>query len=122
MMTDANAIATQYIDLWNERNPIRRRELLMANWAKAAKYVDPMMNADGHDAINDMIAGVQERFPEFIFKLIGKPDGYGSNVRFSWGLGPEGADSPIKGTDFAVIQEERIQTVTGFLDQIPQST
>ena len=47
-----------------------------------------------------MIAGVQQRFPDFRFTLIGEPNGYGDNVRFSWGLGPEGVDSPIKGTDF----------------------
>ena len=33
--------------------------------------------------------------------------------------GPEGADSPIKGTDFAVVRDGRIQSITGFLDQVP---
>jgi len=50
------------------------------------------------------------------FKPIGKPDG--SNVRFSWGLGP---DSP-KGTNFAIVDGDRIQRVTGFFDQISQNT
>jgi hypothetical protein len=35
-------------------------------------------------------------------------------------LGPEGADSPIKGTDFAIVRDGRIGSVTGFLDQVPQ--
>jgi len=39
---------------------------------------------------------------------------------FSWGLGPEGVDSPIKGTDFAVLKDGRIRSITGFLDQVPQ--
>jgi SnoaL-like domain len=120
-MTDANTIAHQYIDLWNERMPSRRREILRLNWTADAKYVDPLMSGDGLDGVDALIAGVQQRFPDFRFKLIGQPNGYGDHVRFSWGLGPDGADSPIKGTDFAVLKEGRIRGITGFLDQIPKS-
>jgi hypothetical protein len=119
-MTDATIIAARYIDLWNEKTPDRRREILAANWARDARYVDPLMSGDGHDGIDAMIAGVQQRFPDFRFTLIGEPNGYGDHVRFCWGLGPDGVDSPIKGTDFAVVRDGRIQSVTGFLDQIPQ--
>jgi hypothetical protein len=35
-------------------------------------------------------------------------------------LGPDGADSPIKGTDFAVLRDGQIHSITGFLDQVPQ--
>lgn len=117
---DAHTIASRYIDLWNEKAPNRRRDILTANWASDAKYIDPLMSSDGHDGIDAMIAGVQQRFPEFTFTLIGQPNGYGDHVRFSWGLGPVGVDSPIKGTDFAVVRNGRIHSITGFLDQVPQ--
>jgi hypothetical protein len=119
-MTDVHTIASRYIDLWNERTPSRRREILKQHWADDAKYVDPLMSADGHDGVDALIAGVQRRFPDFRFRLIGEPNGFGDHVRFSWGLGPEGAESPIKGTDFAVARDGRIRSVTGFLDQVPQ--
>jgi hypothetical protein len=121
-MTDAvNAlkIAEGYIALWNERNDSRRRDLLASNWTRNARYVDPLMKGDGPDGIDTMIAGVQQRFPDFEFALIGKPDGYADFVRFQWGLGPRGGDNPIKGTDFVVIEDGRIRSVTGFLDQVP---
>ena len=120
-MTDIKTIATGYIDLWNERTPDRRRKILAATWTSDAKYVDPLMSGDGHDGVDALIAGVQQRFPDFRFRLIGEPNGYGEHVRFSWGLGPDGADSPIKGTDFAVLKDGRIRSITGFLDQIPQT-
>ncbi len=120
-MTEIKTIATGYIDLWNERTPDRRRKMLAANWTADAKYVDPLMSGEGHDGVDALIAGVQQRFPDFRFRLIGEPNGYGEHVRFSWGLGPDGADSPIKGTDFAVLKDGRIRSITGFLDQIPQS-
>jgi hypothetical protein len=119
--TDPKTIARRYINLWNERAPDRRREILSQNWTDDAKYVDPLMSGDGHDGVDALIAGVQQRFPDFRFQLIGEPNGFGDNVRFSWGLGPDGADSPIKGTDFAVLKDGRIRSITGFLDQVPQS-
>ena len=120
-MTDHKTIATEYIDLWNERMPSRRREMLATNWTSDARYVDPLMSGSGHDGVDALISGVQQKFPDFKFKLIGEPNGFGDHVRFSWGLGPADADRPIKGTDFAVLKDGRIRSVTGFLDQVPQS-
>jgi hypothetical protein len=119
-MTDVNTIASRYIELWNERTPSRRRAILSENWASDARYVDPLMSGDGHDGVDALVAGVQQRFPEFRFKLLGRADGFGDHVRFSWGLGPNGADAPIKGTDFAIVRDGRIESITGFLDQVPQ--
>jgi len=118
-MTDVNTIARNYIDLWNERAQQRRREILNANWTADATYVDPLMSGAGHDGVDALISGVQQRFPDFKFRLIGEPNGFGDHLRFSWGLGPDGGDSPIKGTDFAVLRDGRIRSITGFLDQVP---
>ena len=119
-MTDATTIAGRYIALWNERTRSRRREMLSQDWTADATYVDPLMNGAGHDGVDALIAGVQQKFPDFKFTLIGQPNGHGDHLRFSWGLGPDGADSPIKGTDFAVLKDGRIRAITGFLDQVPQ--
>ena len=121
-MTDIKQVAHRYIELWNERAPNRRREMLAANWTSDARYIDPLMSGDGHDGVDALISGVQRKFPDFKFSLIGEPSGFGEHVRFSWGLGPDGIDSPIKGTDFAVLSKDgRIKSITGFLDQVPQS-
>jgi len=85
-MTDVNTIASRYIELWNERTPSRRREMLSQHWAKDAKYVDPLMAGEGHAGVDALIAGVQHRFPDFRFKLIGQPNGFGDHVRFSGDL------------------------------------
>ena len=121
-MTDHKTIASRYIELWNERTPSRRREMLAENWTADARYADPLMSGDGIEGVDALIAGVQEKFPAFRFRLIGEPNGFGDHLRFSWGLGPDGVDSPIKGTDFAVLKDGRIRSITGFLDQLPQGT
>ena len=118
-MTDHNTIARRYIDLWNERTPGAAARCWRRTGPRTPRYVDPLMSGDGHDGVDALISGVQQRFPDFKFKLIGEPNGFGDHVRFSWGLGPDGADSPIKGTDFAVLRDGRIRSITGFLDQVP---
>ena len=73
-MTNVATIARNYIDLWNERTPSRRREILATNWTSDARYVDPLMSGDGLDGVDALIAGVQQKFPDFKFSLITRPD------------------------------------------------
>ncbi len=77
------------------------------------------MSGDFHAGIATHDAGVHQCFPYVRFQLCGRADGFGEHVRFCWGLGPDGADAPIKGTDFAIVRDGRIESITGFLDQVP---
>lgn len=118
-MLDTASIAHRYIDLWNETNPQRRRALMADLWTEAGTYLDALMQGQGHDQIDALIAGVHSQFPGFRFSLVGRPDGYSNQVRFSWQLGPEGSDGPMKGTDFATLENGRLASVVGFLDEVP---
>ena len=118
-MTDAAKIANSYINVWNEKDPARRRALLVEGWSETATYVDPMTASKGHEQIGAMIGAVQEKFPGFRFALDGRVDGYGDHIRFSWKLGPAGESDMIKGTDFVLLEAGRLKSVTGFLDKVP---
>jgi len=119
LMTDAATIADRYIALWNETNATRRQDLLANLWTEDGTYIDPLMQGSGRSQIDALISAVHQRFPGFRFALIGQPDGYGDQVRFSWQLGPEGSDGPVKGTDFATLDNGRLKHVIGFLDKVP---
>ena len=119
-MADPQDIATRYIDCWNERDGERRRARLAALWTEDATYLDPMMRGDGLNGIGALIEGVQARFPAFRFALKGRADGHADRLRFSWGLGPDGSDAVVEGTDFAELAPDgRLRAVTGFLDRVP---
>ena len=120
-MTDAKHIAKRYIATWNEQNADRRAQLLRETWDAKAVYVDTMANVTGHDEIAALIGGVQQRFPGFVFTLLGTADGYGDYVRFSWSLGPAGAAAPVEGIDVVMMHKGRIAHVVGFLDKVPQA-
>jgi hypothetical protein len=113
-------IITRYLDCWNETDPAARRALVRDVFATDASYVDPLAEARGVEAIDATIGAVQAQFPEFVFSGIGVPDAHHDQVRFSWGLGPAGAEPPIVGFDVAVTDADgRITTVLGFLDKVP---
>jgi hypothetical protein len=119
-MIDSQTIARRYIASWNEVDATTRRQLVDDLWTEDARYIDPIMKAEGQDGIAALIGGVHAQFPEHRFALTGKVDGHGPYLRFSWSLGPNAGAVIARGTDFAVVASDgRIEQVTGFLDQIP---
>ncbi|WP_279357869.1 nuclear transport factor 2 family protein [Methylobacterium indicum] len=111
-------IATDYLAVWNEASATVRRRLL-ETWHPDARYRDPLMAADGREAVAAMIESARERFPDLAFRLHGTPDGHGPFVRFSWTLGPADGPSVAAGTDVVRLDATgRIAEVIGFLDEV----
>lgn len=119
-MPTFDELAGRYIDLWNETDPTARRRRVDELWSDDARYVDPMVDARGHEAIDQAIGAVHDQFPGFVFRLAGPVDAHHNQGRFTWELGPAGDEAPIVGFDVAVTDGEgRLQTVFGFLDKVP---
>ena len=119
---DPAALVDRYIASWNEPDPARRRALIAETFTPDARYRDPLMSGDGHDALDALIAAVHARFPTFRFAVSRAAEAVGDHVRFSWTLGPAGVPAPIEGTDFARLSADgRLAMVHGFLDRVPQA-
>ncbi|MEV0715276.1 nuclear transport factor 2 family protein [Asanoa sp. NPDC050611] len=122
-MTDTmtyDELAQRYIATWNETDPSARRRRIEELWAADGRYVDPLAVAEGRDAIDATIAAVQGQFPGMTFRLAGPVDGHHNQARFTWELGPEGAEAPIAGFDVATTDGDgRLNQVLGFLDRVP---
>jgi SnoaL-like domain len=113
-------VVERYIDSWNQTDPQRRRQLVDELWAEDARYVDPMAEASGRNEVDAMIGAVQAQFPGFVFTLLGPVDAHHRQARFTWGLGPAGAEPVVVGFDVAVADEDgRLRNVLGFLDKVP---
>ncbi len=100
-------VIERYIGSWNQTDPQRRRHLVDELWAEDASDVDPMAEANGRNEVDAMIAAVQAQFPGFVFTLVGPVDAHHRQARFTWGLGPAGAD-PVTGWWFAGIRTPRL--------------
>lgn len=117
-MTEPTDLIDRYFDAWNEPDAERRRVLIARTFAEQALYLDPMLEGEGHDGIDAMIAGVQQRFPGHRFRRTGAIETHHDRARFSWELGPEDGPAIVGGTDFAVIVGGRLRAVTGFFDKM----
>ena len=97
------------------------RALLATHWSPEATYTDPLAEVAGHDGVAALVGGVQAKFAGFVFSAVGQPDAHHRQVRFRWGLGPQGADPVVIGSDVVVLDAAgRIAEVRGFLDVVPE--
>lgn len=119
-MTDFAAIVEEYIATWNDTDDASRRQRIEQLWAEDASYIDPLVAARGHEQIDQTISAVQAQFPGLRFSLVGPVDGHHEQVRFTWGLGPDGQEPLVVGSDVAVTGPAgQLQQVLGFLDKVP---
>ncbi len=113
-------LVENYLACWNETDPRARCALLDSYWREDASYVDPLSEARGRDAVAATIAAVQQQFPGFDFTPAGPVDAHHRVSRFTWGLGPRGAEPIVIGFDVVLTDAEgRIESVFGFLDKVP---
>ncbi|MCX5211997.1 nuclear transport factor 2 family protein [Kitasatospora sp. NBC_00240] len=118
-MTDLQQLAERYIATWNEADADARRKLVGELWSEDGDYTDPLMAVTGPDAISAAIGAARAQFPGLVFTL-GTVDAHHNLARFTWDLGPAGADALIVGFDVLVADTEgRIASVLGFLDRVP---
>jgi hypothetical protein len=119
-MSDLNELIARYVQIWNETDAAVRRTAIDELWAEDGTYVDPMVVAEGRDAIDATIGAVQGQFAGLTFSLAGPVDAHHNLARFTWNLGPAGGEPIAVGFDVAVLDEDgRILNVHGFLDKVP---
>jgi hypothetical protein len=122
-MTTTTPTATgvqRYLAAWNASDPAERRAAIETAFAPDARYVDPLADVTGIEALDALIAGVQQQFPGMRFGPVGDVDAHHDVCRFRWGLGPEGAEPLVIGFDVATVGPDgRITGVQGFLDKVP---
>ena len=119
-MSDMNELVQRYLAAWNETDAVARQDILAGVFAEDAVYVDPLVSVRGRHGLDATIAAVQGQFGGLVFSLGGAVDAHHDIARFTWHLGPEGAEPLVIGFDVAVIGDDgRISQVLGFLDKVP---
>jgi SnoaL-like protein len=119
-MSDVTATVDTYLAMWNETDAARRAEHIGRAWAKDGRYVDPMLEAEGHAALDEMVQGVQARFPGHRFRRVSGVDAHHGELRFGWELAaPDGA-VVVAGIDVGeVAPDGRLRRITGFFGGLP---
>jgi SnoaL-like domain len=118
---DVAALVDRYIAAWNESDADARRSAVADVWVEDGRYVDPLADVTGHNAISELIGAVQAQAPGHVFQLLDGPDDHHDFVRFAWALVPESGGEPlVVGRDVGRTREDgRFGGVVGFLDKPP---
>src|SRR2546421_7785665 len=82
--TSAATTVDAYLGMWNETDAARRAELIEEAWAPDGRYVDPLLEAEGHAALSEMVAGVHGHYPGHRFRRTSGIDAHHDTVRFAW--------------------------------------
>lgn len=108
-----------YFAMWNEHDTARRRALIAETWTEDASYIEPLMVAEGHEALNEGVARLQAQFPGHKLRPAWGVDAHHDRVRWSWELfAPEGVEPVAAGTNVGVLAPDgRLHQVTGFFDR-----
>jgi hypothetical protein len=113
-------IIDRYIAAWNETDAAARRELVGSLWAADGSYTDPLADVRGADAIAGLMGAAQQQFSGLVFTLGGPVDANHNQARFTWHLGPDGAEPVVIGFDVVVLDGDgRIASVHQFLEKVP---
>lgn len=126
---DVNQAVVNYISIWNERDPTRRRALIAQTLSEDCSYVGPQRESAGQDAIDAMIATAQQQSvlplpqgqpPGWRMSLASGIDTHHNYVRFSWTAGGT-AEAPLYTKQvFAILAADgRFKSVIGFSDATP---
>lgn len=79
-MQTATHLIDCYIAIWSETDAERRRELVTEVWTETGSYLDPVLEAKGHTAIDAMVQRAQERFPGHRFRRTSDVDAHHGRV------------------------------------------
>ena len=108
-----------YIDMWNEEDAARRASLIAAAWTEDASYVDPLLEADGHAGLSEMVATVHGHYPGYRFRRRSDVDVHHDRVRFAWDLVKPDGEVFVAGIDVGeVAHDGRLRRITGFFGDL----
>jgi hypothetical protein len=119
-MSDTTEIVDAYLAMWNEEDANRRAAYIEQAWVPECRYIDPMLEADGHAALSEMVATVHAHYPGQRFRRVSGIDAHHDQVRFAWVLAaPDGAIT-VAGIDVGTIAPDgRLTGIVGFFGDPP---
>ena len=120
-MNDVDSTVETYLAMWNETDPALRARYIEQAWEQSGRYIDPVLEADGHSALSTMVASVHERFPGQRFRRTSGIDAHHDTVRFAWELAAADGEVTVAGVDIGVLgPDRRLRSMTGFFDELPE--
>jgi hypothetical protein len=118
----AKTTVDRYFAMWNEADVARRAEHIAQAWTDDGRYLDPMLEAQGHAELSEMVDGVQAQFPGCRFQRVSGIDVHHDAIRFAWELVDADGSVLAAGLDVGVLGSDgRLQSITGFFGELARA-
>lgn len=119
-MTDIAETVDTYLTALTETDPAARANMVQAAWAEDGHFVDPLLEAQGHDAIQQLTDTVNAQYPDHRFHRTTGIDMHHGLIRFGWELQDPGNDIVAAGIDVGVVADDgRLARIAGFYGDPP---
>ena len=120
-MSDVITTVDTYLAMWNEPDAAARAELIERAWIEDGRYRDPLLEADGHAALSEMVTAVHAQYPGQRFRRLSGIDQHHDQARFAWELSGDDGTVTVQGLDVVELADDgRLARVTGFFGELPE--
>jgi hypothetical protein len=117
-----NVLVDTYLAMWNESDAARHAQHIERAWGADGHYVDPMLEAEGHAALGEMVVSVQAKFPGHWFRRTSGVDVHHAELRFGWQLVAPDGNVVVSGIDVGTVGAGgRLSRFTGFFGELPEA-
>jgi len=117
-MQSVDDLLRKNLDAFGERDAEKRRLAISTIWESDGVFVDPDGLHIGPEAIDNAIARLLLKFPDFVFSESGRPDSHNGIGRLAWDFGLTGEKPAVTGLDVIVSNAGRIRALYTFLDPV----
>ena len=114
--TIENLLTRNLLEVFGERDAVKRRSVIAALWAQDGVFADPYGRYVGYVELNDAVSQLHAKFPGFVFTPIGTPQAFYDVGRLAWGHGPVGEPPKVTGLDVVTVRDGRIVALSAFID------
>ena len=120
--TATAALVDTYFAMWREPDAAARLPLIEQAFTPDGRHVDPLVDANGHAELNEMVANVHSHYAGFGIERTSGIDRHGNQVRFSWELTAADGTIVVAGIDAGeVAADGRLSRITGFWGDLPEA-
>lgn len=121
-MEDRQERVDAYVATWNESDMDKRLALIEQAWADEGRYVAESSDVTGHDAINDNVVRIQNKYPNRIFFRTSDIFSLRDRARFTWAMLDPAGSATISGVDYALFAADgRLRRITCIYDRKPRA-
>lgn len=117
--TDTNQTALEgaieaYFEAWNETDDATRAAHVATAFTVGARYVDPLSDATGHDAIAAAMGDTHQQYPGITVERTSGIDAHHDVIRFTWSITASDGSLLVEGIDVARTEGGQLADVRGF--------